>query len=278
MKLKSMLFYLLLISFSLEYSSAQSLMDSLALYHPLQIGNKWQYKYFHFVRPAFTEKYIWERSVINDTLIGGIKYLIIQDKRLDNLTKWLARFDSTNGNYYENNRLMDSTVCTSGWYYWGPVISYNTNVFGVSTIGRHIRYENYLWGIGLYTASSSTVGNVTEDTLVYAKINGKEYGVITTVQEVNLYSPYNYSLFQNYPNPWNPSTTIHYQLPVSCYTTLKVYDALGNEVATLVNTTKEAGSYDVQLSTSNYNLSSGVYFYRLQAGVFSATKKLILLK
>ncbi len=91
--------------------------------------------------------------------------------------------------------------------------------------------------------------------------------------------PKEFYLFQNYPNPFNPSTVISYQLAASSNVTLKIYDILGNEVATLIdNEWKEAGFYNFQLTTNNYQLTTGVYFYRLQAGDFSATKKFVLLK
>jgi len=85
-----------------------------------------------------------------------------------------------------------------------------------------------------------------------------------------------FSLSQNYPNPFNPTTTIKYQIPESGLVTLKVYDILGNEVATLVNEEKPAGSYRAELNGSN--LSSGIYYYRMRAGEFVGTKKMILLK
>jgi photosystem II stability/assembly factor-like uncharacterized protein len=87
-----------------------------------------------------------------------------------------------------------------------------------------------------------------------------------------------YFLSQNYPNPYNPETTIKYQIPESGHVTLKVYDLLGREVATLINEFKQAGTYNAELNISNYSLSSGVYFYRLQAGGFAETKKMILMK
>ena len=90
--------------------------------------------------------------------------------------------------------------------------------------------------------------------------------------------PDKYSLGQNYPNPFNPSTVITYQLPIASYVTLKVYDVLGNEVASLVNEYQNAGIYNSQFSILHSQLTSGVYFYRLQAGSFTETKKLILLK
>ena len=81
---------------------------------------------------------------------------------------------------------------------------------------------------------------------------------------------------QNYPNPFNPVTTISYYLPQEEFVILKVYDILGREVATLVNEEKHAGNYKVVFNGNN--LSSGVYFYRLQAGSFVSTKKIILMK
>jgi dienelactone hydrolase len=83
-------------------------------------------------------------------------------------------------------------------------------------------------------------------------------------------------LGQNYPNPFNPSTVISYQLPVNGNVTLKIFDVLGNEVATLVDEYKPAGSYEVEFSANG--LTSGMYFYTLKAGNFVETKKMLLLK
>lgn len=86
----------------------------------------------------------------------------------------------------------------------------------------------------------------------------------------------NFCLFQNYPNPFNPSTKIKYQIPSSSKVILKVYDVLGNEIATLVDEFRNAGRYEVTFDATN--LSSGIYFYRLQAGNFIETKKMLLLR
>ncbi|MBP1683250.1 MAG: repeat protein [Ignavibacteriaceae bacterium] len=83
-------------------------------------------------------------------------------------------------------------------------------------------------------------------------------------------------LFQNYPNPFNPSTVISYQLPVNGNVTLIVYDVLGNEVSTLINEEKPAGNYEVEFSAEG--LTSGIYFYKLQAGSVTETKKMILMR
>lgn len=94
--------------------------------------------------------------------------------------------------------------------------------------------------------------------------------------EVNLELPSEFKLGQNYPNPFNPVTKIAYQLAADSKVVVKVYNILGAEVATLVNEEKAAGSYDVVFDGSN--LSSGIYIYSIQAGDFTATKKLTLLK
>lgn len=88
--------------------------------------------------------------------------------------------------------------------------------------------------------------------------------------------PESFNISQNYPNPFNPVTTIRYSIPKNSQVTLKVYDILGSEVATLVNEEKPIGSYKIEFDASIY--SSGIYFYRLQSGRFVETKKMILIK
>ncbi|WP_304132300.1 T9SS type A sorting domain-containing protein, partial [Ignavibacterium album] len=100
----------------------------------------------------------------------------------------------------------------------------------------------------------------------------------SNVDDIN--SPKEFYISQNYPNPFNPTTTIRFNIPDVgpglAQTVLKVFDILGNEVATLLNEYKPAGTYEVNFDASH--LSSGVYFYRLQSGIFSDIKKMILLK
>jgi hypothetical protein len=101
-------------------------------------------------------------------------------------------------------------------------------------------------------------------------------GDFTRTQSPGSIYPATFALFQNYPNPFNPTTTIVYELPKQAKVTLRVYDILGREVASLVNTEKSKGRYEVEFNASH--LPSGVYFYKLQAGDFIKTKKLVLLK
>jgi hypothetical protein len=101
----------------------------------------------------------------------------------------------------------------------------------------------------------------------------------TAVENMGI-APQEFALFQNYPNPFNPSTRIQYSLEKAVQVSLKVYNLLGLEVATLVNERQEAGSYTVPfgINKGTFGLSSGVYFYRLEAGSFASTRKLILMK
>ena len=94
--------------------------------------------------------------------------------------------------------------------------------------------------------------------------------------QIGAVQPRTFELSQNYPNPFNPSTVISYQLPVGSEVSLKVYDMLGRELQTLVNTRQDAGRYTVLFNATS--LASGLYFYRLQAGTFVETRKMTLVK
>jgi len=117
--------------------------------------------------------------------------------------------------------------------------------------------------------------------------DGNNLNAITDVSEEKNYSLEDFTLSQNYPNPFNPSTKIRYNIPSVILSsskddkvgvTLKVYDVLGNEVATLVNENQPTGIYEIEFNSSKYNLRSGIYFYKLVAGSFDQTRKMILLK
>jgi hypothetical protein len=88
--------------------------------------------------------------------------------------------------------------------------------------------------------------------------------------------PMEFFLYQNYPNPFNPTTRIQYHISSNSHVFLKVYDVLGNEVETLVDEYKPAGSYEVEFDANR--LTSGVYFYQLKVGEYIQTKKMVLLK
>ena len=103
-------------------------------------------------------------------------------------------------------------------------------------------------------------------------------GGVTGVDEVEPSVPDKFQLFQNYPNPFNPSTVISWQLAVDSNVSLKIFDVLGKEIATLVNEAQQAGTHNYELGIRNYELSGGVYYYMLTAGNFVETKGMIYFK
>ena len=131
-----------------------------------------------------------------------------------------------------------------------------------------------------------TGGNITSADLnsKYLFIGTETGGVyrikvdqITNIEDDYLNNiPINFSLSQNYPNPFNPTTSIEYSVPSSEYVSLKIYDIIGNEVATLVNEQKSAGNYEVKFNASS--LTTGMYIYKINAGSFTKVRKMMLVK
>ena len=146
---------------------------------------------------------------------------------------------------------------------------------GIPIFHEHHYYAN---GVGMVkNVRTLPVSEVHTDDLV-------SYIATGVNDEVSNHTPSDFLLSQNYPNPFNPSTKIKYSIPniivsetgQSQFVSLKIFDVLGKEVAVMVNEEKPAGSYDLDFNASG--LPSGVYFYRLNAGSFTETKKFILMK
>jgi photosystem II stability/assembly factor-like uncharacterized protein len=163
--------------------------------------------------------------------------------------------DGTNGE--KPSRFLKTTDGGSTW-----------NIVGVP-YGYSLRSVCFPNGVD----TGYVVGNLSG--AILKTVNGG--GIITSIFDPPVeQTVLDYTLFQNYPNPFNPSTVISYQLPVSSDVTLKVFDVLGNEIATLVDEYKPSGMYNVQFTMNN--LSSGIYYYQLRAGDYLETKKMILMK
>jgi hypothetical protein len=165
---------------------------------------------------------------------------------------------------------------TIDWYGW-KLVEWKLNdpnsvgawIGDGNLTGQYFRIDSYQL---TKTAESLISGIIYFDDLrAVKKVNAH-----TGIHDENNIIPEQYLLSQNYPNPFNPSTRISWQSPVGSHQRLKVYDVLGNEVATLVDEFRPAGIYNVQFTMNN--LSSGIYFYRLEAGSFVETKKMILLR
>ncbi|MCI0448283.1 MAG: T9SS type A sorting domain-containing protein [Chlorobi bacterium] len=185
---------------------------------------------------------------------------------------------------------------------WTSTSLNNRNVFAIAVSGYYVFGGTYNYGVYASTNNGANwvqwnvgLGDLTINALctfngfVFAATN---YGVyrrplseLTGIKSVSNQIPNEFSLYQNYPNPFNPVTKIRFELPVGATrrVSLTVYDALGREIASLVNDELNPGTYEVDWDASNYppgggQVPSGVYFYKLVAGDFTQTKKMILLK
>ncbi len=153
------------------------------------------------------------------------------------------------------------------WVYGNPTVSPYADPYDFDR-------KNYSWLRDSLNANySAPAGLVSNDGKVVGSVR---WSYTTGVKSTDGFVPGIFSLEQNYPNPFNPSTTINYQVPVNGLVTLKVFNVVGQEVATLVNEVQQASGYQASFDASK--LSSGIYFYTLRAGNFVQTKKMMLLK
>jgi hypothetical protein len=162
------------------------------------------------------------------------------------------------------------------------VARFNTQTNTWSTLGTGSSngvsggLDPYVSALAVSGSNVFVGGTFTEAGGVSANYVARWNSGTSRVEQLSPTAPKTFLLEQNYPNPFNPSTTIRYQLPVASEVKLEVYDVLGKKIATLVNERQSAGSYQVVWNASG--LSSGTYFYRLQAGTFVETKKMIMVK
>jgi len=150
----------------------------------------------------------------------------------------------------------------------------NIGPFKLKNNKNNIIILAYVAGRGNSPLNSVTVGkqNLTQIKEAFRR----NFPVVLSAENEQNNLPQEYVLYQNYPNPFNPSTTISWQSPVSGWHTLKVFDMLGRELTTLVDEYLEAGKHKVDFNASN--LSSGVYYYQLNAGDFVQSKRMLLVK
>jgi hypothetical protein len=188
--------------------------------------------------------------------------------------------DNGGGDFYYWRDLYHTYSVDGGntWVTANPISDLNTNmsdIFGQSarflkTISSSTIRANIKHIVDQNTGVALFDGFLTDNQILYNYFDI----IITSVDDQVLLT--DFQLMQNYPNPFNPSTKISWQSPVGSHQTLKVFDVLGREVATLVDEYREAGSYEVEFNASE--LTSGVYFYQLRSDGFVETKKMILVK
>jgi hypothetical protein len=274
---------------------------------PLAIGDKWFYRY--------SSLFNGEGSVvrhITDTTNGGFRRVKVTTHFGDSTSvateywlykdaKFFRTYDTSLSEYsyplYVSSLKSDSSY--SDPFHWGNIVTWHlttVNFVGEVYASQILDYDGGVYpfffrtitkvaqSIGLYyiyAFRQSGVAITQMDTcqLVGLLASGRVYGdtmaVTTGVHSVSRSSP-EFALLQNYPNPFNPSTTITFELPKSSEVTLRVYDILGREVSVLVNERRDAGYHEVKFDGSG--LSSGVYFYRIEAGSVVQARRLVFLR
>jgi photosystem II stability/assembly factor-like uncharacterized protein len=223
-------------------------------------GLDWSYQTFALSstlhKICFVDEYIgWfcgEGGVIFHTTDGGVN--------------WIWQSSGTSGHLYSIH-FVDQNF---GWAVGTAGLIIRTTNGGLNWQNQSVQPNYYLESV--YFVNENVGWTVGNNGVILKTIDGGGPTFLNNESEM----PNEFLLFQNYPNPFNPATTIAYQIPDRGFVTLKVYDILGREVATLVNEEKPAGSYEVQFTANG--LASGIYFYKLSANEYSETKKMILLK
>ncbi len=152
-------------------------------------------------------------------------------------------------------------------YYYGDAYSKVAGLTNQTDSTKLIFFPFDIARISEQSKFDSTLQNVFEWFQIY-----------TEIETVGGEIPTRIALSQNYPNPFNPSTEISFSIPQDSRVKLELFNTLGEKVATLIDKEMTAGSHNYQLSISNYQLPSGVYFYKLQSGSFSEVKKMVLMK
>ena len=190
----------------------------------------------------------------------------------------LFRMDVT----ISNDTIYVTEVDTANtWAFCLCYFDLNTSIAGLQSANYCVEiYRRFLLDPDTLIYVGSTSFNYNGSLLTFASISYQSECYDISSVEGNEEIPEAYKLEQNYPNPFNPNTKISWQSTVSGNQTLKVYDVLGNEVATLVDEYRDAGNYEVEFQSSigSRQLASGIYFYKLKVGSFVETKKMIYLK
>jgi hypothetical protein len=166
---------------------------------------------------------------------------------------------------------------------WRTASELNNHIFEI----QRSRKDDEFYTIGFIEGHGTTteindynyVDKNVERGKYYYRLNQIDFNGVSELSEeieVDVLGIMKFDVFQNFPNPFNPSTIIKYQIPSKINVTLKIYDVLGNEIATLVNEEKQPGTYEVKFDGTGF--PSGIYLYKLIAGNYIETKKMVLVK
>ena len=261
-------------------NSAQNLENS---YFPLAIGNRWDYYSSNWCHGGVLQtdtfsvevieqiNFKTERDyyILSNNTIFETKYLSLENDSLyyfnteDSVDCLMFVFNKSFYGYYYSCKFDPLDFCDElheNWFGWEDTQQYHI------TYSNSYKFSKKFGYLGKWDIS----GGICEHTISLSGciLSGEIFGNLAVTVEDNMHLKNGYNLIQNYPNPFNPNTTIHYSISKQSFVTLKVYDLLGREVATLINEEKQAGNYEVEFDGSN--LPSGVYFYQLRVSALQS--------
>lgn len=307
-KIILMLFTLLIVK--IPDCPAQETAESV--YFPLQSGNIWVYQYIVGIGGTERGRGFCKLNAGEQKPVNGKIYNLITLERIQVFgTEYCGnrlfyngsylRIDSISGNLYRNGGCGDESVvdsllarrndtarvCESSQLNVVCVDTSDQNVLGLLRKTKNFTRQTfsvystmmYAKDIGLVSSSYSETGYSCYIVLKGCVISGTLFGdtsTVTGITRINSEIPVSYSLFHNYPNPFNPVTKIKFQLPQKDFVNITVFDNSGKLVQALVNENLYSGTYECEFDGSN--LASGVYFYRITTTRFSDVKKMILVK
>lgn len=290
---------------SAGFAQTQNL-DTTSFVFPLNIGDAWFYNVSNDNYPGIPINYKATIRVESDTLMpNGKKYYQLplmysgwpgkQFLRKDGLQVYqyfpldsnehlrfdfsakigdtisVFKFDPFNGLPLENTRYIALSKIDTSRYLYMNLKTYHFIIGVVS--GMSVLPSYVADSLGIVFQQDS---HLDRWILIGAIVNGKKYGTILAADDQHHIAPNYFYLYQNYPNRFNPSTKISFDLPHSGQIHLFVYDCLGREVSTLINDYRTVGHYDVNFNANE--LSSGMYFYTISFGSSSSIKKMLLLR
>ncbi len=221
---------------------------------------------------------IYAKRIVPNGSVGTERYLITEDG-------WLVPYAAI-GNSKILVTWLRPTMIIPG-YVKGKFFDMNLNGIGnefivFDTLNGKFPFGNgVVFGGGKFYCYTTRVNMFITPDSSFAFTNGDVYGVTifdpTSVESESI-NPTEFSLYQNFPNPFNPSTEIKFHLKENARTSIIVFDLLGKEVATLINQNLDAGIHSIKFNPQNFGLGGGVYFYQLKAGNSLSTKKMLFIK
>lgn len=294
--------FLVLLTFGFIVPPEIHSQDPISLY-PIKIGNKYVYENWDLFVSCTPTSFLHHRviEITKDTVFqNGKKYFKFEGYPFDGYSYQRVDTVSKNVYYYDldslKEKLLDSLLAKTNDRYDGrrnpashgvrPIVTFEDTAlfFGSQRTFKNILADGLvvmtytlLEGIGIRSIGTCHGGG-NEYILKGCVINGIVYGdtTLTVINTISSGIPNGFKLYDNYPNPFNPSTSIKFDIPVRGKVSLKIFNNLGKEIASVLDSEFQPGTYETFWNASEY--SSGIYFYRIEAPGFTKSKRMVLIK